>query len=250
MPKTCSQCQTENADEANNCSNCGAPLVAAATATGGPAVGQPATAAAAPAGAAAGGSSVPAYKFDAARWSLADRICGIASFILFISLFLSWFSASLGPISVSASGLSVHGWLYITLILCIAIIIYLALRAGWDEIPVGTKIPHLTVMMVATIVNLVLVFHRLHRQARRRRVRHRYRLGLRGLPRAHRRRRRGGALRHSAATRQDDVIPRRVSSRRAARRAENYLRIAASRSRGIFAADGSASNATKRRMAS
>ena len=158
MPKTCSQCQTENADEANNCSNCGAPLVAAATATAGPAVGQPATAAAAPAGAAAGGSSVPAYKFDAARWSLADRICGIASFILFISLFLSWFSASLGPISVSASGLSVHGWLYITLILCIAIIIYLALRAGWDEIPVGTKIPHLTVMMVATIVNLVLVF--------------------------------------------------------------------------------------------
>jgi zinc-ribbon domain len=162
MPKTCSQCQTENADEANNCSNCGAPLVAAAAATAspsaGPAVGQPAAAAASPAGAATGSSSIPAYKFDAARWSLADRICGIASFILFISLFLSWFSASLGPISVSASGLSVHGWLYVTLILCIAIIIYLALRAGWDEIPVSTKIPHLTVMMVATIVNLVLVF--------------------------------------------------------------------------------------------
>ena len=163
MPKTCAQCQTENADEANHCSNCGAPLVAAAAATAGPAVGQPAAAAAAPAGAApagaaTGGSSVPAYKFDAARWSLADRICGIASFILFISLFLSWFSASLGPISVSASGLSVHGWLYVTLILCIAIIIYLVLRAGWDEIPVSTKIPHLTVMMVATIVNLVLVF--------------------------------------------------------------------------------------------
>lgn len=158
MPKTCSQCQRENADEANNCSNCGAPLVATTAATAGPAVGQPAAAAAAPAGAATGGSTIPAYKFDAARWTLADRICGIASLILFISLFLSWFSASLGPISVSASGLSVHGWLYVTLILCIAIIIYLVLRAGWDEIPISTKIPHLTVMMVATVVNLVLVF--------------------------------------------------------------------------------------------
>ena len=35
---------------------------------------------------------------------------------------------------------------------------YLVLRAGWDRLPISTNIPHLTVMMVATIVNLVLVF--------------------------------------------------------------------------------------------
>jgi len=154
MPKTCSQCQTENPDEANHCMNCGARLAGATTA--GPAVGQPAAAGAGPA-AASGGSSVPAYHFDAARWTTADIICGIATFVLFIALFLDWFSISLGPISVTWSGLSAHGYLYVDLILCIAIIIYLALRAGWDEIPVSVKVPHLTVMMVATLVNLVLV---------------------------------------------------------------------------------------------
>jgi hypothetical protein len=168
MPKTCSQCQTQNADEARFCSNCGASLAAGAgpgagagaaegstgATTAGPSVGAQRGGAA---GAARGsGSTVPAYKFDAARWTNADRIAGIATLVLFISLFLSWFSASIGPISVSASGLSAHGYLYVVLILCIAIVIYLALRAGWDEIPVGTKIPHLTVMMVVTLVNFVL----------------------------------------------------------------------------------------------
>jgi hypothetical protein len=54
--------------------------------------------------------------------------------------------------------LSAHGFLYIDLVLCIAIIIYLALRAGWDEIPLNVNVPHLPVMVVATLVNLVLVF--------------------------------------------------------------------------------------------
>jgi hypothetical protein len=90
------------------------------------------------------------------RWTMADRIAGIASLVLLISLFLSWFSASIGPISVSASGLSTHGFLYIVMILCIAIVVYLALVAGWDEIPLTKKLPHLTVMLTATAVNLVL----------------------------------------------------------------------------------------------
>jgi hypothetical protein len=124
--------------------------------TPGPAAGQPAAAGAGPASASSG-SSTPAYHFDAARLTTADVICGIATFVLFIALFLDWFSISLGPISVTWSGLSAHGYLYVDLILCIAIIIYLALRAGWEEIPVSVKIPHLTVMMVATLVNLVLV---------------------------------------------------------------------------------------------
>ena len=102
-------------------------------------------------------SSIPAYKFDAARWSLADRIAGIATVVLFISLFLSWYTYSVAGFNFTADGLW-HGWMYLSLILCIAIVAYLVLRAGWDELPIGTKIPHLTVMMAATIVNLVLVF--------------------------------------------------------------------------------------------
>jgi len=164
MPQTCPQCQTEAADDATACPSCGATLGSSSTATqAAPAVSAPAPAAAAPAPAAAApadatpsGSSIPAFKFDAARWSLADRIAGIATVVLFISLFLSWYTYSIAGFSFTADGLW-HGWMYISLILCIAIVAYLVLRAGWDELPIGTKVPHLTAMMAATIVNLVLV---------------------------------------------------------------------------------------------
>lgn len=161
MPQTCPQCQNVAADDASACPSCGAPLSAGATATqDAPPVTAPAPApaAAGPAAAAPSASAMPAYKFDAARWSLADRIAGVATVVLFISLFLSWFSASVGPLSASASGVSAHGYLYVVMILSILVVAYLALRAGWDELPFGPNLPHLTVMLVATIVNLVIVF--------------------------------------------------------------------------------------------
>jgi phosphoglycerol transferase MdoB-like AlkP superfamily enzyme len=89
---------------------------------------------------------------------MADRIAGIATIVLFISLFLSWFGITVLGITVTASGVSAHGWLYVVMILDILVVAYLALRAGWDELPFSVNIPHLTLMMVATIVNLVLVF--------------------------------------------------------------------------------------------
>jgi zinc-ribbon domain len=165
MPRTCPQCQSEAADEAVFCPNCGASLGAgAANAQGPPTTSPPAAGApsAAPAGAPSAadssGSSIPPYKFDAARWSLADRIAGIASVVLFISLFLSWFGITVIGVTVTASGVSAHGWLYIVMIICILEIAYLVLRAGWDELPISANLPHLIVMMVATLVNLVLVF--------------------------------------------------------------------------------------------
>jgi len=158
MPQTCPQCQTEAADDATACPSCGATLGSSSTATqAAPAVTAPASAAA-PADATSSASSIPAFKFDAARWSLADRIAGIASIVLFISLFLSWFGITVIGITVTASGLSAHGYLYIVMILCILIVAYLVLHAGWDELPISANVPHLTVMMAATIVNLVLVF--------------------------------------------------------------------------------------------
>jgi hypothetical protein len=155
MPQTCSQCQTVASDGANNCPNCGAQLSAAAAPRGAAAGGTP-TAPAAPAGAGATASAMPAYKFDVARWTRADRIGGIATLVLFISLFLPWFTVSLGFASGSVNGLW-HGWMYITLILSIVIIGYLVLLAGWDKLPISQDVPHLTVMMIATIVNAVLV---------------------------------------------------------------------------------------------
>jgi hypothetical protein len=157
MPQTCPQCQNQTADDASACPSCGASLGAVATATqDAPPVSAPAPAAAAPASAAASASTMPAYKFDSARWSLADRISGVATLVLFISLFLSWYTYSVSGFTFTGNGLY-HGWMYISLILCIIVVAYLVLRAGWDELPFGTNIPHLTAMMAATIVNLVLV---------------------------------------------------------------------------------------------
>ena len=158
MPQTCPQCQSEAADDASFCPSCGASLSAGARATQDAPPVAPATAAATPASAPPGASAMPAYKFDAARWSLADRIAGVATIVLFISLFLSWFGVSVIGITVTASGVSSHGYLYIVMILSILIIAYLVLRAGWDELPGGINLPHLTTMMAATLVNLVIVF--------------------------------------------------------------------------------------------
>jgi hypothetical protein len=155
MPQTCPQCQTEASESANNCPNCGARLSAAAATQGAAAGGIP-TAPAAPAGAGATASAVSSYKFDVARWTRADRIAGIATIVLFISLFLPWFTESFGFASGSVNGLW-HGWMYLTLILSIAIVAYLVLLAGWDKLPISQDVPHLTVMMIATIVNAVLV---------------------------------------------------------------------------------------------
>jgi len=158
MPKTCPQCQSEAADAATFCPSCGASLAPAATAGAPPPppTGTPAGGAAAP----SAGSTLPPYRFDAARWSMADRIAGIATIVLFVCLFLPWFTYTAGflgaSVSFSVNGLW-HGWMYISLILDILIVAYLVLRAGWDRLPISQDVPHLTVMMVATIVNAVLV---------------------------------------------------------------------------------------------
>jgi hypothetical protein len=167
MAQTCPQCQSQASDEANHCPNCGAALSAAAApaqaappqaapAAGPPPGSTPPPAAAAAGAGAAAASAVPPFKFDIARLSLADRIAGVATIVLFISLFLPWFTYSYGFGSTSVNGLW-HGWMWLSLILSIVIVAYLVLLAGWDKLPISQDVPHLTVMMIATIVNGVLV---------------------------------------------------------------------------------------------
>jgi hypothetical protein len=169
MPKTCPQCQTETSDDTNFCPACGAALSPGAAPPGpaqsapvGGAPGQSAPAAPAGAGgttaAASGGSSFPPYAFDLAKLHVADLIAAVASFILMISLFLSWFGITVIGIHLTASGTSAHGWLWIVFIICLAILAYLVCVAGWGNLPFAPQVPHLTVMVAATVVNLVLVF--------------------------------------------------------------------------------------------
>jgi hypothetical protein len=94
---------------------------------------------------------------DASRWTERDRIAGIASAVLLISLFLPWFGVSFLGLTAAADGLESHGYLRIVLIVCLAILGYLTLRIS----PVRSVLPgprtHERVLLTATAINLALV---------------------------------------------------------------------------------------------
>lgn len=138
----CSSCGRELSASDVSCPNCGQ---AVATATP-----PPAAPAAAPA------SSVPPFKFDRTRWSPTDLVSGVASLVLFISLFLAWYGVSIGPISVTGDAL-VHGYMYIPLILCLAELAYLVGIAGMPELRSRLPVPHEMFLTVINIINLVMV---------------------------------------------------------------------------------------------
>jgi hypothetical protein len=95
------------------------------------------------------------FKFDAKRWSQTDRIVAIATFVLFVSLFLSWFGAGVYLYNVTVDGLW-HGYMYITLIVSLAIMGYLALVAGMETLPFKLPASHAQLLLVATGLNFVL----------------------------------------------------------------------------------------------
>lgn len=95
------------------------------------------------------------FSFDMKRWSQAERITAAATVVLFISLFLPWFTYSFGFVSVSVDGLW-HGWMYLVLLLCLFIVAYLVARAGFHRMPVTLPLPNDQLLLVATGLNAVL----------------------------------------------------------------------------------------------
>jgi hypothetical protein len=98
---------------------------------------------------------MPPFKFDAKRWSQADRITAVATLVLFISLFLPWFGVNFGFGSVTVNGLW-HGWMYLVLIVSLAIMVYLVARAGFSEMPFKLPMADAQLLLIATGVNAVL----------------------------------------------------------------------------------------------
>jgi hypothetical protein len=119
----------------------------------------PPTGAAAPAGSpsppTAAGANRPAFSLDAARLGRAERITGIATLVLFISLFLPWYTYDFGVGSVSADGLY-HGWMYLVLLVSLAVMVYVVLRAGFDVMPFKLPMSDAQLLLIATVFNVVL----------------------------------------------------------------------------------------------
>jgi hypothetical protein len=77
--------------------------------------------------------------------------------VVFISLFLPWFGFSALGASFTVDGLTAHGYLYLALILALAVVAYLLLRAGWDEPPLRIPVAHEQVLLVGSGLQFLFV---------------------------------------------------------------------------------------------
>lgn len=142
----CAQCGYDVAAGTEVCPRCGT-RVAGNTPVGGPA---------GPAAASSG------YNFDARRWTLSDKIAGLASLVVLISLFLPWFSGSYVSLGTSSSGsesgTAAHGWLWLVFVVVLAILAYMVVVAGFRVLPFTSPLRHDQLLLAATGLNLALVF--------------------------------------------------------------------------------------------
>jgi len=153
---TCPNCQTVLADGTATCPTCGsaqagAPSGAAFAASTPPPTGG--------AGTSPGAHAKPQVKFDMASIERTDRLVGGGSLILFISLFLPWFSIHFGGLGTySADGLTAHGYLYITLFVSLGVIgLLVADVLGLWKVPATSPLSRNQILLIATALNFVLV---------------------------------------------------------------------------------------------
>jgi hypothetical protein len=162
----CSQCGHEAPEGANACPNCGASLATAAppgASAAPPGAGSPMPVGATPA---ASGSGAPGFAFDINRLTRVERIIGGATIVLLISLFLPWDKYSetetlngvtSSSASVSFSGYSLHGYLWIVFILSLAVIGFLVAKAGFATMPFALPVSEDQALLVATAISFILV---------------------------------------------------------------------------------------------
>ena len=173
----CPRCRFESAYSMSTCPRCGTPWRADPfQETGTPVIAGTAEGSWAPAGARTparaarhGGPAISdrtpaqaqAFGIDPARWTTTDRIAGAATLVLFISLFLPWFTASsyLGGVLIASStadALTAHRYLYLVLIVALVIIGYLVVYAGRKD-TLGLRVTHERLLAAASGINLLLV---------------------------------------------------------------------------------------------
>jgi len=150
----CNQCGTQLSQGATFCNSCGAQQAA-------PAARASDTYASVAAGSQRGGPSIgdqSTSSIDFRRLGTGDIIASIATIVIFISLFLPWYSYGSGGVTLAltALGTGAGGWRILILILCILVVGYLFART---LLPRGARLalPHWQVLTVVTAINGILV---------------------------------------------------------------------------------------------
>jgi len=103
-------------------------------------------------------SGLPPVNFDLTRLTTVDKVVAGATLVTMISLWMPWFSASyLGRSSGSISGTGDHGWLWLEFILALALLVYLAARAAWAQLPFNLPVSHERLLVGATGLQFLLI---------------------------------------------------------------------------------------------
>jgi hypothetical protein len=171
----CSQCGQAIPTGATSCANCGAAVnlaappppgagipSAAPPGAGIPSAAPPGASSSMPVGAtpASPGASAQ-FSFDFKKLSREERISGIATLVLLISLFLPWVTLSYSTLNVgyssSFSGLTLHGYFYLVLIISLAVIALIVLKAGFGALPFKLPISNDQALLIGTAISFVIV---------------------------------------------------------------------------------------------
>lgn len=166
----CPQCQNPNAPDSVFCGKCGTRLADAAqqgtpVGTGyqqSPA-GEQQAPAFSPGQPPAGGpypprAAGPAASFNLDRLTTVDKTVGIATLVTFITLWLPWYEVSGLGTTFDFDALSWgHGWMWIEVLLALALLAYLVARSLWDQLPFTLPVAHAPLLIVATGLQLLLI---------------------------------------------------------------------------------------------
>jgi hypothetical protein len=105
----------------------------------------------------------PKNRSGSSRWTLNHKIAAGATLLVLIALFLPWFDASgpglsrVGAADVTASGTTVHGWLWSVFVIGLAVLGYLFIVATLQRLPFVVLLKHQQLLLAAASVNLLLI---------------------------------------------------------------------------------------------
>ncbi len=145
----CPRCQMSTTPGARFCSGCGAPIGATAYPPG-------VMQTSGPTGSAGPGAGRPQANIDFRRLGIGDLVAGGAIVVLFVALFLPWYSIGYGGVSVSTSamGSGAGGWRVLVLVVAVLTLGYLLVRTIWST--PRLPIPHWQFLTVLTVLLALL----------------------------------------------------------------------------------------------
>lgn len=99
-------------------------------------------------------AALPPFHLDLRRLSRIDQLTGGAAAVCLLSLFLPWFK--FGDYA-HVSGLRSHVFLVFAFLVAFLLLAYLALRAGWDRMPLRLPVAHAPLLLLGAGLLLLLV---------------------------------------------------------------------------------------------